>query len=116
MDIHALFSQPVFGFLPVGSGVRLIKIIYETVNPFELQTLASGLLIIPQAPTNALPLVSYQHGTIIARSEVPSAAQSLERVIGLAFAASGYAAVLPDYLGLGDSPGLHPFLHAKTEA
>jgi pimeloyl-ACP methyl ester carboxylesterase len=36
--------------------------------------------------------------------------------IGLAFATSGYAAVLPDYLGLGDSPGLHPYHHARSEA
>jgi hypothetical protein len=32
------------------------------------------------------------------------------------FAASSYIAVLPDYLGLGDSPGFHPYHHARSEA
>jgi len=29
---------------------------------------------------------------------------------------SGYVAAIPDYLGLGDSPGLHPYHHASSEA
>jgi pimeloyl-ACP methyl ester carboxylesterase len=36
--------------------------------------------------------------------------------VGLAFATTGYAAVVPDYLGLGDSPGFHPYHHARSEA
>src|ERR1051326_8920384 len=39
-----------------------------------------------------------------------------ELVVGLAFATSGYAVAMPDYLGLGDSPGLHPYHHARSEA
>jgi Secretory lipase len=114
-DIQAAFTQVGIP-LPAGSAVRLYKILYETVNPFNLRTIASGLLVLPQNPSKALPLVSYQHGTIIVRNEVPSAMQGLERVVGLALATSGYAACLPDYVGLGDSPGLHPFVHAKSEA
>lgn len=33
----------------------------------------------------------------------------------LAFAGAGYVFVAPDYLGMGSSPGLHPYLHAETE-
>jgi hypothetical protein len=29
---------------------------------------------------------------------------------------SGYLVTIPDYLGFGDAPGLHPFVHAKTLA
>jgi pimeloyl-ACP methyl ester carboxylesterase len=36
--------------------------------------------------------------------------------IGIAFATTGYASVLPDYLGMGDSPGLHPYHHARSQA
>ena len=36
--------------------------------------------------------------------------------VGIGFATTGYAAAVPDYLGLGDSPGLHPYLHARSEA
>jgi hypothetical protein len=31
-------------------------------------------------------------------------------------ATSGYLCAMPDYLGMGDSPGLHPYIHAKSEA
>ena len=69
----------------------------------------------PDAITRALPLVSYQHGTIITKEDVPSRL-STEIAIGIAFGSTDYLAVLPDYLGLGDSPGFHPYHHARTEA
>ncbi|MCZ7636503.1 MAG: lipase family protein [Verrucomicrobia bacterium] len=34
----------------------------------------------------------------------------------MAFATAGYVAVLPDYLGLGDSAGVHPYHHARSHA
>jgi hypothetical protein len=61
--------------------------------------------------------VSYQHGTITRTNEAPSTLTlASELVIGIALATSGYAAALPDYLGLGDSSGLHPYHHARSEA
>ncbi|MBK8042036.1 MAG: hypothetical protein IPK21_04855 [Haliscomenobacter sp.] len=57
----------------------------------------------------------YQHGTAGSREAVPSRL-SFEATIGLVGGALGYVSVLPDYLGLGDSDGFHPYLHAKTEA
>ena len=39
-----------------------------------------------------------------------------EVTVGIAFATSGYAVAVPDYLGLGNSPGLHPYHHARSEA
>jgi hypothetical protein len=64
-----------------------------------------------------LPLFSYQHGTLTQTNEAPSSMNlSGEVSVGIAFATSGYAAVVPDYLGLGDSPGLHPYHHARSEA
>ncbi|HOB99791.1 MAG TPA: lipase family protein, partial [Verrucomicrobiota bacterium] len=69
-----------------------------------------------QNPGQALPLCSYQHGTIAKRSEAPSAANSNEQLLGVVMAASGYATALPDYLGLGDSLLTHPYHHAASEA
>jgi hypothetical protein len=115
-DIQAAFAQIGVPLLRATNGVNLYKLVYQTINPFELSTVASGLLVLPQNATNALPLVSYQHGTIIVKDQVPSSMLALERVVGLALGTSDYAACLPDYLGLGDSPGLHPFVHAKSEA
>ncbi|MCL5097905.1 MAG: lipase family protein [Candidatus Omnitrophica bacterium] len=97
------------------SGVVIYKLDYETVDPFNALTQASGALVIPENRERALPLVSYQHGTIVLRDEAPSAYTG-EILVGVAFATTGYAAVLPDYLGLGDSPGFHPYHHARSEA
>jgi dienelactone hydrolase len=96
--------------------VAVQRLQYETIGPWGARTVASGLLLRPLGATAPLPLVVYQHGTLARKADAPSAQASQERYIGAAYAATGYAAVLPDYLGLGDSPGLHPYHHAVTEA
>ncbi len=114
-QIQLIFA---FGGVPVTpqTGVKVYRLIYETVDAQGLRTQASGALCLPEPlPASGLPLVSYQHGTVTEREDVPSRL-NLEGFIGVAMATSGYAAVLPDYLGLGDSPGVHPYHHAKSEA
>ncbi len=97
--------------------VRLYKLTYETVTPLGARTIASGALALPENTAGPLPLVSYQHGTITVTNEAPSGMNLNGEVsIGIALATSGYAAAVPDYLGLGDSPGLHPYHHARSEA
>jgi hypothetical protein len=97
--------------------VRLYKLVYETITPLGARTLASGALLLPENTGTLLPLVSYQHGTIIQTNDAPSSMDLFGEVsVGIAFATSGYAAVVPDYLGLGDSPGFHPYHHARSEA
>jgi len=95
--------------------VDLHKFLYETVDPWGGRTVASGLLLLPQGLAEPLPLVSYQHGTVTETNDVPS--RNLGQSIpGIGLATLGYAAVLPDLLGLGDSPGFHPYHHARSEA
>ncbi len=97
--------------------VQLYKVDYETISPWGARTMASGALVLPLNTTNALPLVSYQHGTLTVTNQAPSSMDLTGEVtVGVAFATTGYAAVVPDYLGLGDSPGLHPYHHARSEA
>ena len=97
--------------------VRLYKLDYETVTPLGARTVASGALLLPENTGTLLPLLSYQHGTITQTNDAPSSMDLFGEVsVGIAFATSGYAAVVPDYLGLGDSPGLHPYHHARSEA
>jgi len=97
--------------------VGLYKVVYETIDPLGARTQASGAMLLPQNTGKLLPLVSYQHGTIIQTNDAPSSFDLLGEVsVGIAFATTGYAAVVPDYLGLGDSPGLHPYHHARSEA
>lgn len=97
--------------------VKIHRVFYETVTPAGEPTIASGALCLPEGAPGPLPLVSYQHGTILVTNEAPTAATlTLEMAVGVGFATRGYAAVLPDYLGLGASPGLHPYHHARSEA
>lgn len=95
--------------------VDLYEVVYETVDTRGNTTQASGALAVPRGQQRPAPLVSYQHGTVVLKDDVPSQG-SEEQLIGTAFAALGYVAAMPDYLGLGVSPGLHPFLHATSEA
>ena len=118
-------SYSVFTLLPLlldyglgglpSSGVTVYKLVYETVDPFGFPTVASAAVAFPNNRNGALPLASYQHATTLVREDVPSRLNE-EANAGLFLAANGYVAVMPDYLGLGDSPRFHPYLHAKTEA
>ncbi len=97
--------------------VKLYSIVYETVNPKGEETTASGLLAVPENISTAIPLMSFQHGTILKDDMVPSKTilgSGFE--IGLIFGTEGYAVCIPDYLGLGEGEGLHPYMHAKSEA
>lgn len=88
---------------------------YETIGPLGDRTQASGVIAVPVNAGVPLPLISYQHGTLVHTNDAPSAAP-LERFAGIGFASTGYAVAIPDYLGLGSSPGLHPYHHAWSEA
>jgi pimeloyl-ACP methyl ester carboxylesterase len=108
-----------FGGIPITPqySVTQYKIVYETITPLGAPTTASGALLLPENTGVPLPLVSYQHGTITQTNDAPSSMDLTGEVtIGIAFASTGYAAAVPDYLGLGDSPGFHPYHHARSEA
>ena len=96
-------------------GVSIHKLVYATTDAFGAATAASGALVLPNAPWCDLPLFAYDHGTVTGRNEVPSRL-SYEILVGKYMGSSGFVSVLPDYLGLGDSPGMHPYIHAVTEA
>ncbi len=105
------------------NGVDLYRIIYITRIPgSHREEIVSGLLAIPQlAPTRALPMVSWQHGTIFEPAEAPSCIykdqklntspsglpRSIETLCNVvALAGNGYIVAAADYLGNGISkPG-----------
>jgi hypothetical protein len=95
--------------------VEAWRLVYTTLDAFGLATQASTLLVIPQSNPTNISLVCYQHGTSTLREDVPSRLNA-EGNLGVVLGASGYLAVLPDDLGLGDSPGAQPYHHAKSEA
>ncbi|PHI21090.1 hypothetical protein CEQ90_05260 [Lewinellaceae bacterium SD302] len=98
--------------------LKTYKLVYTTTNPFGTPTVASGLIAIPTGDNlpEEMPVVVYNHGTVPNRTQVPSNPTVFERALPYLFATNGYIAIAPDYLGLGDNPGLHPYVHAETEA
>ncbi len=94
--------------------VYVYRIVYETIDPHGDPTTASGLVAVPRAPGGPLPLVSYQHGTAVYDHYREASAEA--RVLPLLFASTGYLFFMPDYLGLEESPGLHPYVHADSLA
>lgn len=105
------------GFLPVRYDVAAYKLIYNTIDVHGQPTVASGVMMVPinlQENCGAA-LLSYQHGTINTKEQVPSRL-SEEAFIAVGAATDGYVACVADYLGLGDSPGFHPYIHAASEA
>ncbi|WP_433731675.1 hypothetical protein ACQP0C_06975 [Nocardia sp. CA-129566] len=102
---------------PVRNGVDAYRIVYRTITPAGGATTASGLIALPRTDSRRLRVVTYEHGTLVLKSDAPSVNGTTrpERARTIMFAAAGYAAVAPDYLGLGEGPGFHPYTHAPSE-
>jgi hypothetical protein len=97
-------------------GVDTYQLIYRTIDAGGRPTVASGLLALPRVGTRHLRTVSYTHGTELTRTDAPSlTADGWGVAPALTFASAGFAAVAPDYLGLGLGPGPHPFLDVPSE-
>ncbi len=99
-------------------GVKAYRITYKTKNTDNQEIEASGAVVIPLIGTNdkAVPMISYQHGTIATESQAPSnfnpAGTDSKLVILLS--ALGYVSVAPDYIGYGVSKNLpHPYEHRQ---
>lgn len=103
------------GGINVPFGVDLYKITYLTPDTEGADHVASGLLCIPNETTLTYPLAVYQHGTVAGRDDVPSNLAGGFQ-LAMIFSSFGYVVCAPDYVGLGDSPGVHPYVHAATEA
>lgn len=106
VDTPKFFGVEV-AYTPATNAVRLYRVTYGSVIPEQgnRPTLASGLLAVPEVEATRLPLVSYQHGTVYGKEQVPSFAdQSPETQLMIAqFAGQGYLLIGADYFGLGTS-------------
>lgn len=94
--------------------VEIISIIYKTIDPAGSLIDASGVVIIPKVSI-ASPLISLHHGTQSKKTSVGSV-EFINAFEGIIAASIGYVASVPDYLGLGVSDMLHPYLHEETSA
>lgn len=107
---------PSYASQLVRYGVKAVKIEYKTVNVNNENITASGLILIPET-SNRVPVLSFQHGTIFTESEAPSYYQSEFTEMLTIMASTGYAILVPDYIGYGSSSQIaHPYEHRLSLA
>ena len=90
--------------------IQVYKVDYMTL--FEGDSIeASGLIAVP-VPTSSddkFPILSFQHGTLFAKSEAPS--ENAEGEYMAYLASTGMVVAIPDYIGFGTSDQyFHPYM------
>lgn len=105
------FSGVGVRYSPALNGVHLYRVSYQSVIPERgnRSVTTAGLVAVPDniqpGQATKLPILSYQHGTVYGKNEVPSIPKdSPETQLMLAqFAGQGYVVVGADYFGMGTS-------------
>lgn len=90
--------------------VKVFRVTYKTLYKGDEIT-ASGIVILPET-NESVGMLSFQHGTIAAHEEAPSALalNSSELIFYSALASPGLIAVIPDFIGFGSSKEImHPY-------
>ena len=122
---NAAGGADLLELLAPSCGVDVYQLQYNTVDPRDQSTTASGALMVPTGADAACqgprPIVVYTHGTSveknynIANLDNPDNAEGL--LIAVAFAAQGYIVVAPNYSGFDTSTlSYHPYLNADQSA
>jgi len=95
-------------------GITLYRVTYRTTNHDGSLVVASGLVALPNEHEPDR-VVLYHHGTIVERRTAPSQSRVSDGVlVAVATAGTGGILVAPDYIGLGESRAMHPYMYAKT--
>lgn len=110
-DILTRVAPEHFGvkveYTPARNAVDLYRVTYPSVIPEQgsRPTVTSGLVAVPDGVTTPMPLVSYQHGTVYGKTQVPSFPEESEetQLMIAQFAGQGYLLTGADYFGLGIS-------------
>ncbi|OZM79598.1 hypothetical protein CFP66_25345 [Pseudonocardia sp. MH-G8] len=96
-------------------GVSAQRVVYRTIGTHGEPTTAGQLVAFPRNERSDLGVVTWLHGTTVYRGDVASMKeQSTDRAVALLFATTGQAVSAPDYLGLGEGPGAHPYGHPEA--
>jgi dipeptidyl aminopeptidase/acylaminoacyl peptidase len=94
-------------------GVKTYRLIYKTTyNGKSIN--ASGLILLPTNMQAAAPIISVQHGTTFTKQDAPSAGGYTGMEL---FASAGYIALMPDFIGYGESASIfHPYYDKEHSA
>ncbi len=113
-DVYTLNYLPEY-IGEINYEVEAYKVTYLTKNEDDSLVNASGVIYKPVNSSCVSPILSWQHGTIVADFSAPS--QKINNnIIGLVAASHGYVVVMSDYLGLGEGYGFHNYCHSDTES
>jgi len=117
IDVQDIYT---FGGVPeyvgeINYDVNAYRVSYLTPDAMGNLVIASGAIFVPVDPLCATPILSWQHGTVVADLGAPSENIS-NSTIGIISASHGYVVVMSDYLGLGVGEGFHNYCHSDTEA
>jgi hypothetical protein len=116
-EVAAELASDRFDPGTVRYGVDTWRLVYRTIDPQGRPSVASGLLVLPRSHARRLRAVSFTHGTELFKGDAPSVATDVWGAApAITYAAAGFAAVAPDYLGLGLGPGPHPWMDKPSEA
>lgn len=106
--------------------LSLQKVSYPSTGADGTPRTLSGLLILPASGGSrpSVPILMFQHGTEPYRQFSPSRyldnllrpTDYPEVMVAAAIASTGYAVVMADYEGLGDSTGPQPYVHGASLA
>jgi S-formylglutathione hydrolase FrmB len=95
--------------------VDVYEILYKTQLPDGTPVTASGLYFVPKGVKGNIPVVIYHHGTQVEKHRDAGVLHG-EQAISTGYSCSGYAVIMPDYIGLGKGEGLHIYQHYESEA
>lgn len=99
------FTGLTQNYTPARNAVNLYRITYASVIPERgnKPVTATGLIAIPDTKDTTLPMVSYQHGTVYGKRQVPSFPEQSDetRLMIAQFAGQGYIVIGADYFGMG---------------
>ena len=94
--------------------ITIYVITYKTTYKGE-EIIASGLVSFPETG-EAVPMMSFQHGTIASHNEAPTVDKNTYTFLS-SVASAGYIFLIPDFIGFGSSSDvLHPYYHEDLTA
>jgi pimeloyl-ACP methyl ester carboxylesterase len=106
-------------YTPARNNVKLYRVTYTSVIPEQHNrpAVTTGLIAVPETGAREMPMVSYQHGTVMGQYEVPSFPEkSFEtRLMVAQFAGQGYVVIAADYIGLADSEEKDSYIVMGTQ-
>ncbi|WKN30983.1 lipase family protein [Porifericola rhodea] len=115
LKLAAQIFQPGYDVSAISYDSEIYKVSYKAEHQGDTVK-ASGLICIPLASKNDdFPFLLGFHPSIGSQSEAPSNYSGTFQSGLELFAALGYVAIIPDYIGFGESGSLpHPYLIEKS--